>query len=412
MKPFWKWIIGIGIAIPVLLLAFLLATGERGVFSSNGPRIRTSFEPRDVATYQLTGPEAERLGWSAERLGTMLDYLSRLSADAFVIVTEGEIVASLGPLDTPYNIHSVRKAMLNAVVGQHVGDAPTEVPLDATLEQLGIDDEPDPLTPLQRQATVLNLVRSVSGINHAAAAEGGVMNADKNERLGHEENQPGSVWAYNNWDYNALTTIFEQRTGLTVADAFKSGIAEPLGFQDFSEESVSYIVEPDLSRHPAAAFRLSARDLARFGQLYLDDGVVNGEAVLPATWIDRISSDYEETGIEGLRSGHGYLWWIPGPDTGLPEGSFFGWGLGQQAVFVIPAWDTVIVHQSDTAAFIKSWLALQEEGVDGEMALERVVFGCIKGDETTTEFCREHRFTSRREFDTLMSLIAAARIAE
>lgn len=411
MKPFWKWIIGFGIAIPVLLLAFLLATGERGVFSSNGPRIRTSFEPRDVATYQLTGPEAERLGWSPERLGTMLDYLSRLSADAFVIVTEGEIVASLGPLDTVYNIHSVRKAMLNAVVGQHVGDGPTEIPLDATLEQLDIDDAPHPLTPLQRQATVLHLVRSVSGINHPAAAEGG-MNADKDERLGHKENQPGSVWAYNNWDYNALTTIFERRTGLTVAEAFRSGIAEPLGFQDFSEDSVSYSVEPERSQHRAAAFKLSARDLARFGQLYLDGGVVDGKAVLPATWIDRISDDYVETGIPGLRSGHGYLWWIPGPDTGLPEGSFFGWGLGQQAVFVIPAWDTVIVHQSDTGEFIKRWLKLQEEGVDGDTALERIVVQCLEKGAQTIDFCREGRFTSRREFDTLMSLIAAARIAE
>ncbi|MGX1307499.1 CubicO group peptidase (beta-lactamase class C family) [Amorphus suaedae] len=411
MKPFWKWIIGFGIAIPVLLLAFLLATGERGLFSSNGPRVRTSFEPRDVATYQLTGPEAERLGWSPERLGTMLDYLSRLSADAFVIVTEGEIVASLGPLDTVYSIHSVRKAMLNAVVGQHVGHRPTEIPLEATLEQLDIDDAPDPLTPLQRQATVLHLVRSVSGINHPAAAEGG-MNADKDERLGHKENQPGSVWAYNNWDYNALTTIFERRTGLTVAEAFRSGIAEPLGFQDLSGDSVSYSVEPERSQHRAAAFKLSARDLARFGQLYLDGGVVDGKAVLPATWIDRISDDYVETGISGLRSGHGYLWWIPGPDTGLPEGSFFGWGLGQQAVFVIPAWDTVIVHQSDTGEFIKRWLKLQQEGVDGDTALERIVVQCLEKGAQTIEFCREDRFTSRREFDTLISLIAAARIAE
>ena len=276
MKPFWKRLVGVAIVVPVLVLGFLLATGERGLLSSGRSKIRIHFEPRDVATFQLTGPETERLGWSPERLGVMLDYLSRLSTDAFVIVTKGETVASLGPLDTVYNVHSVRKAMLNAVVGQHLGDGPTDVSLDATLEQFGIDDEPGPLTPLQRQATVLHLVRSVSGINHPAAAEGG-LTADKDARLGHEENQPGAVWAYNNWDYNALTTIFEQRTGLTVADAFRSGIADPLGFQDVSGETVTYSVEPERSRHRAAAFRLSARDLVRFGQLYLDRGVADGE---------------------------------------------------------------------------------------------------------------------------------------
>jgi len=411
MKPYRKWIIGLAIAGPVLLLVFLFATGDRGLSSGNGTRIRTAFEPREVETYQLTGAEAERLGWSPERLGIVLDYLSRLSADAFVIVTEGETVASLGPLDTAYATHSVRKAMLNAILGQHVGDGPGKVLLEATLEHLDIDDAPDPLTPLQRQATVLDLVRSVSGINHPAAAEGG-LTADKDKRLGHEENQPGSVWAYNNWDYNALTTIFEQRTGLTVAEAFKAGIADPLGFQDFSEASVSYSKAPERSVHRAAAFRLSGRDLARFGQLYLDKGVADGEAVLPAAWIDRITSDYEKTGISGLRSGHGYLWWIPSTDTGLPEGSFVAWGLGQQTVFVIPSWDTVIVHQSDTTEFIKRWLALQEDGVDGDTALERVVLGCIRGEETTTEFCREHRFTTPREFDTLIALIAEARLSQ
>ena len=411
MKPFWKRLVGVAIVVPVLVLGFLLATGERGLLSSGRSKIRIHFEPRDVATFQLTGPETERLGWSPERLGVMLDYLSRLSTDAFVIVTKGETVASLGPLDTVYNVHSVRKAMLNAVVGQHLGDGPTDVSLDATLEQFGIDDEPGPLTPLQRQATVLHLVRSVSGINHPAAAEGG-LTADKDARLGHEENQPGAVWAYNNWDYNALTTIFEQRTGLTVADAFRSGIADPLGFQDVSGETVTYSVEPERSRHRAAAFRLSARDLVRFGQLYLDRGVADGEVLLPASWVDRITTDPEPTGISGLRSGHGYLWWIPGPDTGLPEGSFFAWGLGQQTVFVIPAWDTVIVHQSDTTDFIKRWLQRQQEGVDGDAALEEIVVGCLRKDAQPSEFCREHRFTSRREFDTLISLIADARLAE
>jgi hypothetical protein len=35
------------------------------------------------------------------------------------------------------------------------------------------------------------------------------MERDKDKRLGHKPNPPGTVWAYNNWDYNALTTIVE-----------------------------------------------------------------------------------------------------------------------------------------------------------------------------------------------------------
>ena len=316
--------------VVVVLAAFgyLLATGERGL-SGRGDRIRSPFEARAVEIYRADAGEAERLGWSPEGLDRVLDYVSRLSADTFIIMTDSEVVASSGDLEQSHLIHSARKAMLSAVVGQHVGDGPNEVPLDATLEELGIDDSPGSLTPLQRRATVLDLLHSKSGINHPAAAEGG-LTAEKDERLGHTENEPGTIWAYNNWDYNALTTIFEQRTGLSVAEAFETGIAEPTGMQDYTLDSVSYSEAPDRTQHKAAMFKMSGRDLARFGQLYLDRGVVGDAAVLPGSWIDCIITDFAETGIGGLRAGHGFLWWLPDPETGLPEGSYFAWGLGQQ----------------------------------------------------------------------------------
>ena len=64
--------------------------------------------------------------------------------------------------------------------------------------------------------------------------------ADKQRLLGTAPNVPGTVWAYNNWDYNALTTIFEQSTGLRVAQAFLKGIAHPLAMQDYRPAAVFY----------------------------------------------------------------------------------------------------------------------------------------------------------------------------
>lgn len=398
-------IIAAVLLVPGLILGYLIATGERGLSSG---RPSSPFPPRDVSTSRLDSEQVVGLGWSSNGVDRVLDYLTRLSADSFILMTDGKIVASLGDLTVPYSIHSARKAVLDAVVGQHVGDGPTEIPLDATLAELGIDDDPAPLTPLQRQATVLDLLKSMSGINHPAAAEGG-LTAEKQSRLGNGENQPGTIWAYNNWDYNALTTIFERRTGLSVAEAFRDGIAAPLGMQDFTLASASYIAAPDRSRHRAAMFRMSARDLARFGQLFLDRGTVDGRSLIPASWVDRITTDYTETGIDGLRAGHGYLWWIPSHDTGLPEGSFFAWGLGQQTVFVIPAWNTVIVHQSDTSEFLKRWLALQREGMNGDAALKQIVTDCYTQDGLNSAFCAEDRFTGRREFNRLIALIVEVR---
>lgn len=354
-------------------------------------------------------PSPERFGWNPTALDRAFDYTQSLGTDSLVIVTDGVVVRSLGDLRKRYNVHSVRKVFLSALVGQHLGRGSQQIDLDATLDHLGIDDEPGPLTPGQRQATVQHLIKSISAINHPAAAAGG-QQRDVDARLGRTENAPGSKWAYNNWDYNALTTIFEKRTGLSIADAFASGIAERIGLEDFSPGSVSYIHEPKLSRHRAAMFRMSARDMARFGQLYLANGEWRGQRILPAGWVDRIARDYTATGNRGLLAGHGYLWWIPGRESGLPDGSFFALGLGFQAIIVVPAWRSVIVHQADTGPFLARLSALmREQGVGFDAAFEKLVLHCRDSANAASYFCRHDRFILRREFERLVSLIADAR---
>lgn len=363
---------------------------------------------RVVAASRVDDTQAGRLGWNPDRLDDVLDYATGLSTDTLLMETGELAVATLGDPALRYNVHSIRKALLSSVIGQHMGSGEGEIALGATLAQLGIDDSPVPLTPLQRTATVEDLLRSRSGVNHAAAAEGG-LTAEKTRMLGTQENVPGSKWAYNNWDYNVLTTIFERRTGLTVAAAFAAGIADPLGLQDFERGDVSYRSEPDLSQHPAAAFRMSGRDLARIGRLYLDGGTSNGTRVLEASWIARIEDTRSATGLGGLRAGHGLLWWLPAPETGLPEGSYMAWGLGNQTLFVIPAWDTVIVHQSDTTEFVKRYTAALAVGGEAESVLEDLVVGCLRRRNRDTPFCKEDRFIGRREFAGLVELIVAAR---
>ena len=184
---------------------------------------------------------------------------------------------------------------------------------------------------------------------------------------------------------------------MTVYAAFKTGIAEPIGMQDFNKYSVSYEWERQLSKHPKAGFKMSARDLARFGQLYLDRGRWSGEQIIPAAWIDRIIGDYTVTGDEGPRSAHGYLWWVPvdqqSRDFGIPAGSFWASGFCKQMVWVVPAWNSVIVHQFDTRPLIACVIDLIEEG--GYSFKEAIMYirGCKKSERSTSEFCRKCGWT-------------------
>ena len=390
------------VVLAACVLVYLFMTGERGLSGSPA-------KARQLDVTRLSTAETERLGWDPARLDAVFDHAAGLSSDVLMIVTEGRVVAAFGDTGKRYPVHSIRKSLLSALIGQHLGSGPGQISLDATLEELGIDDAPGPLTPLQKQAKVRHLLGNVSGINHPAAAEAG-LTAEKDRRLGKGENTPGMVWAYNNWDHNVLTSIFEARSGLSVAEAFQTGIANPLGLRDYTPDAVTYREEPALSQHRAAAFQMSGRDLARFGQLYLDKGLVGGEQILPAAWVERIPAVAVATEIEGLRSGYSDLWWLPGPESGLPEGSFWAWGLGNQGLFVVPAWRSVIVHQAEMAEFLKRFFGLiEKDGMAPDAAIEQLALSCRKRANRASEFCVEHRFILRREFAELLSLIAQAR---
>ncbi len=394
----------VGVAsVALLALTYLIMTGERGLSG------RSQIE-RDLHVIRLGADATQNLGWNPVGLDAVFEHAATLSSDTLMVVTKGQTVGAFGDLEKPLNTHSMRKAFLSAVVGQHLGSGPKQIQLESSLQELGIDDTPGPLSTLQKQATVLHLLKSTSGINHGAAASLG-LTADNQRRLGNSENKPGSIWAYSNWDYNALTTIFETQTATPIADAFKKGIADPTGMQDVGDDTVSYIAEPKLSIHKAASFRMSARDLAKFGQLYLDKGRIDGAHIIPAGWIDRITQDFTKTGRDDMRWGHGYLWWIPGPETGLPGGTFMAWGLGNQAVIVIPEWETVVIHQSDTTEFLKRLIPMITiDGMQTEKALEQLLLSCRNRANRNTEYCVEHRFIGRREFATLINLIGNARL--
>ena len=165
-----------------------------------------------------------------------------------------------------------------------------------------------------------------------------------------------------------------------------------------------------------AGFRMSARDLARFGQLYLDQGRVNGCQVIPAAWVARVTEDFIRTGEPGLRSGHGYLWWVPcdrrSADLGIPPGTFAASGFAGQRIVVIPAWRTVIVHQVSTDDYnglCRDWARHQRFDLDQAAAYARGP--CRTAAHRAERFCRHCRYFSDGDFEQVLARIIEARSA-
>jgi CubicO group peptidase (beta-lactamase class C family) len=237
-------------------------------------------------------------GFSAQALDRARRFFENRDGAAFLAVSHGAVVAAWGDVDRRFLAHSMRKSLLSALYGV-LGD---DIDLDLTLERLGIDDL-SPLTDAEKQARVVDLLASRSGVYHPAAAEPREMSGSRPERGSHP---PGTHWWYNNWDFNAAGTIFRQLTGRDIFEAFGEGIAEPLGMQDYHPIDGWYDSEPEKSLHPAYSLRISTRDLARLGLLYARGGNWRGEQIVPRRWVVDSTSAHSDIDV-AEEYGTGYV---------------------------------------------------------------------------------------------------------
>ncbi len=274
-----------------------------------------------------------QFGWSRAGLQQARARADALGSSAVVIVDDGVVIDAWGDLKKRYQCRSMRKSFLSMLYGAAVERG--QIDLSASLEALGIDDEP-PLTEDERRATVFDLLTARSGVYHAANFESAGMRKKRPPRGAHP---PGDYWYYNNWDFNALGGIYERETGERVFDAFRREIAEPIGMERHLPEDGRYF-HGDYSVFPAYRFRLSPLDLARLGLLMARDGVWRGERVLPAGWTERMTRAYVDTGRKGFHAGYGMMWWV-GDD------GYAAVGARGQRLFVLPDDDIVIVHFVD-----------------------------------------------------------------
>ncbi len=284
----------------------------------------------------------EEAGWSSQGLEDARQYAQSLGSAAVMVVYRGIVVAAWGNVTRKIRAHSVRKMFLSSMFGRPVSQG--QLGLDMTLAQLGIDDI-GVLTDEEKTARVEHLLTATSGVYHPAAKTTPEWDASTPPRGSH---LPGTYFWYNNWDFNTLGTIFEQQTGLSVFEAFRLWIADPIGMEDFHIADNFYEYERRKSMYPAYAFRVSTRDMARFGQLFLQRGQWASEEVVSADWVDL--STRSHVNVEP-GTGFGYMWWVfpAGKLPSSPTLSLYGaFGSGGQRIIVIPDAETVIVHRGET----------------------------------------------------------------
>lgn len=287
----------------------------------------------------------EALGWSGASLSRAWDYAESIGSLAVMVVTQGRALARWGEVERPLNCRSIRKALLSSLYGIHVAEG--HIDLAWTLADLDIDDTEPALSAEEKRATIEDLLVLRSGVYHPSNYQPQAERAKLPARGSHA---PGTFWQYNNWDFNALGTIFEQCTQTRIFEEFERRIAQPLQLQDYRAQEMHYGYQSH-SMHPVYSFRLSARDLARYGLLYLRMGRWQEQQVVPREWVEASTRTHALTQTQ-TGAGFGYLWWtcVNGNlfhGLPLPEGSYASYGMGGQFLLVIPARDLVVVHMGN-----------------------------------------------------------------
>jgi len=306
-------------------------------FYSNSPEWKQYVDPEDA-------------GFSSEKLDAVHQYADSMGSGAVMAIYKGHVLVGWGDIDRKFRAHSVRKSLVSALYG--IADEGGLIDLEDTLEDLDISDFQN-LTTDERQAKVKDIIASRSGVYLPAAYAPSDQDDKRPERGSHA---PGTNWFYNNWDFNVAGVIYEQETGQDLYEAFIANIARPIGMEDMEVTDGFRVFEPALSMHPAHTFRISTRDLARFGQLYLQNGKWNGSQVLSADWIKESTQPISDF---GNGEGYGYMWWtvakgvyeerFPGRYATLSNYDIYlGRGTGGQGVVVIPEADLVFVNRGDT----------------------------------------------------------------
>lgn len=293
----------------------------------------------------------ESKGFSSFKLEKLKEHIEKSGSSALMILVDGDVIFDWGETKKKHTIHSMRKALLNSLYG--IAITKGQIDTSITLRELKIVDIEPNLSDNELNARIADLLKSRSGVYHDAAGVSKGMLRGKPERNTYK---PGEHFYYNNWDFNVLGAIIEQNTGESIYDLFKSEIARPLGMHDYKGKYCSidgesddeeipetdgfYQYEKSKSKYPAYHFRMSARDLALYGQLFLNKGNWNGRQIIPEEWIDISTKPYSEYNPDyGIA--YGMLWYVKGE-------SFYHTGLGIHMLAIYPNSKMVLVHRVDT----------------------------------------------------------------
>ncbi|AUC93766.1 MULTISPECIES: serine hydrolase [Bradyrhizobium] len=312
----------------------------------------------EIAGPGIVAPQSPQLAAALDRAFAEPTQPPFRHTRAVVVMKDGRIIAEryadgIG-VDTPLLGFSATKSVISALIGILVRDG--KLTVDQPVPIAAWQDPHDP----RHAITVDQLLRHTAGLALGSSLQASLMSAlEPVNRMKYVESDmasyaesipletaPGQAWNYHDGNYVILSHLIRDAAGGHAADVMRFAhreLFDPLGMRNV-------VLEFDAAGTPKGSGEMlaSARDWARFGQLYLDDGVVGGRRILPEGWVKYAASPTPHAWVgygagfwTNLGNSYGARFRV---DHGWPRDAFLAKGTIGQYVIVVPSQRLVIVR--------------------------------------------------------------------
>ena len=242
-------------------------------------------------------------------------------------------------IDTPQRTWSVGKSLAGTIIGAAVHRGEADVNAPAAIADWSREGDPRAAITLDQLMRMASGLTSDTAGNRTDALYFGGVGIDEQATTWPLIAPPGTRYRYaNNDTLLAVMSIASTYERHSPADLFRR-----LGMYDTWAETDwrgNYMLSSQVWA--------TARDLARFGQLYLNDGVVDGERILPEGWRDHVS---RPSGPQpGGAQGYGATFWLFNRSEGIPADAISANGNRGQYVIIVPSRNVVIVRRGEDPA--------------------------------------------------------------
>jgi CubicO group peptidase (beta-lactamase class C family) len=280
--------------------------------------------------WQTAMPETQ--GIDKEKLEALRAFCEERKSRGLLVIRHGKIVGEWywdgTEKETLLPVFSVTKSVTSTAVGFLVDEGKVK------LDQPAADFFPEWKDDDRKGITVGHLLSMTSGLKREEL--GYFLGRDQIQSTLKQTlaDPPGTKWEYNNLACNALSGIVRKASGQELSAFLQSRLYDPLGIKH---------VKMDKSGENATAhagLRITPRELAKIGYLFLNKGQWDGKRLLSEKWVAEATKPSQE-----LNPVYGLLWWLsPQLLRQVPPDGFYANGLFGNYLEVFPSKDLIVVR--------------------------------------------------------------------